>query len=137
MKTAEVAHETVIYWHRELPPLAAIPIGEHTLEATSRRVQNSLDRRDELWNRCYDDLMDQVCARLEQEVARLGGDFAHVLDESVDTRRDDRTAQAWLHGAFTYVLYVRKERERPNEPSAQPTTHVKSFVDPHSRRAIE
>jgi hypothetical protein len=45
--------------------------------------------------------------RLRQEVARLGGHYAHVLDESIDTRRDDATSEAWLHGRFTYVLYRR------------------------------
>lgn len=112
MKTAEATHESVVYWHRELPPLDAAPMGEHNIEATSRRVQNSLDRRDELWGRYYDDLMDQVRVRLEQEVARLGGAYAHILDESVDTRRDDRTGQAWLHGNFTYMLYDGKENGR-------------------------
>ena len=42
---------------------------------------------------------------LEQEVARLGGDYAHVIDEHVDSRRDDLTTESWLHGRFSYVLY--------------------------------
>jgi hypothetical protein len=45
--------------------------------------------------------------RLSQEVARLGGHYAHVLDESIDTRRNDTTSEAWLHGRFTYTLYRR------------------------------
>src|SRR5580765_4406712 len=28
----------VVYWHRELPPLDAEPMGEHTVEANSMRV---------------------------------------------------------------------------------------------------
>lgn len=103
--TTETAREKMVYWHRELPPLDAAPMGEHIIEAESRRVHNSLDRRDELWNLSYEDLMDRVRLRLEQEVARLGGDFAHVLDETVDSRRDERTSEAWLHGRFTYMLY--------------------------------
>ena len=46
-------------------------------------------------------------ARLEQEVARLGGLYAHVVEESIDSRRDDATGEAWLHGRFGYVLYGR------------------------------
>ena len=97
----------VIYWHRELPPIDAEPVGEHTLEATSGRVPDTIAHRDELWNRCYDDLMGQTSARLEQEVTRLGGHFAHILDEAIDTRHDAATGDAWLHGRFTYVLYRR------------------------------
>lgn len=96
-----------VYWHRELPPLDAEPIGEHTLEATSRRVPGRIARRDELWDRCYDDLMKETHRRLQQEVARLGGDCAHVLHESIDSRHDDAAGEAWLHGRFTYVLYRR------------------------------
>jgi hypothetical protein len=38
-------------------------------------------------------------------VARLGGRYAHVLDEHIDSRRDDSSGESWLHGRFTYVLY--------------------------------
>jgi hypothetical protein len=44
-------------------------------------------------------------ARLEQEVARLHGHYAHVLSESIDTRHDEATGEAWLHGRFTFMLY--------------------------------
>jgi hypothetical protein len=94
-----------IYWHRELPPYDAELIGEHVLEATSSRRQGSLAYRDELWNRAYHELMDNTLARMNQEIERLGGDYAHVLDESIDSRRDDATGEAWLHGRFTYALY--------------------------------
>lgn len=97
----------VIYWHRELPPIDAEAIGEHTVEATSMRVPGTLAHRDELWEKCYDDLMRNVGTRIEEEVARLGAHYAHVLDESVDSRHDDRTTEAWLHGQFTYVVYRR------------------------------
>ena len=46
-----------VYWHRDLPPLDAEPIGVHTLEATSSRVPGTLGHRDDLWNRCYHELM--------------------------------------------------------------------------------
>ena len=94
-----------IYWHRELPPVHAEIMGEHVLEATSERVQGSLAHRDELWDRCYRGLLDNTHARFNQEIRRLGGDCAHVLDESIDSRHDAATGEAWLHGRFTYVLY--------------------------------
>lgn len=95
----------VTYWHRELPPFDADAMGEHTVEATSARVPSTLVHRDELWDGCRKDLMAQANARLEQEVARLGGDYAHVRGESIDSKRDDATGEAWLHGRFTYMLY--------------------------------
>jgi hypothetical protein len=101
--TASAATKTV-FWHRELPPLEAEAIGEHVIEAVSQRVAGTLAHRDEIWDQCYADLMAQARVRLEQEVARLGGDVAHVLEESVDSRRDDARGEAWLRGRFTYVL---------------------------------
>lgn len=96
-----------IFWHRELPPLDAEIAGEHTLEAVSTRVLGTLAHRDELWDRCYQDLMATTHARLQQEMDRLGGDYAHVLGESIDTRHDDARGEAWLRGRFTYMLYRR------------------------------
>jgi hypothetical protein len=97
-----------IYWHRELPPLHAEALGEHTLEADSGRIEGSLAHRDELWDRCYTELMDHVRNRLRQELARLGGDFAHVLEEHVDAHRDEVKGESWLRGRFNYVLYRRE-----------------------------
>jgi hypothetical protein len=99
--------DKTIYWHRELPPLAAELMGEHTLEATSERVPGTIAHRDELWERCYRDLMDQARIRLHREIARLGGRYAHVLEEFVDSRRDDAAGEAWLQGRFRYALYRR------------------------------
>lgn len=101
---------SIVYWHRELPPSDAEQMGEHVVEATSARVPSTLAHRDELWDRCYEDLMVQTRAHLEQEVARLGGDYAHVLNESVDSRHDDVSGESWLHGCFTYVLYRRSNQ---------------------------
>lgn len=95
----------VVYWHRELPPRDAEMIGEHSVEAASCRVPGTLAHRDELWDHCYEDLMAQTSLRLEQEVARLGGRYAHVLSESVDSRHDEVKNEAWLHGSFGYALY--------------------------------
>jgi len=96
----------VVYWRRELPPLDAEVLGEHTVEATSCRVPHTFGH-DHVWDQCYDDLMAQVGARLEQEVRRLGGDLAHVLEESIEDRHDPATGTSWLHGRFQYVLYSR------------------------------
>src|ERR1017187_1204030 len=96
---------SIVYWHRELPPSGAEQMCEHVVEATSERVPTTLAHRDELWERCYEDLMNRARIRLEQEVLRLGGNYAHVLDESVESRHDDVTGETWLHGSFTYMLY--------------------------------
>jgi hypothetical protein len=106
-----------VFWHRELPPIDADAVGEHTVEAISSRIAGTLAHRDELWDRCYEDLMAQARDRLEQELERLHGDYAHVLDEAVDARRDDAKGEAWLRGRFKYVLYLR--RREPQPPSAQ------------------
>ena len=98
-----------VYWHRQLPPFDAVMLGEYVLEATSGRMQGSLAHRDELWDRAYRELMENTEARMKQEVVRLGGHYAHVLDESIDSRHDDTTGEAWLHGLFTYALYRQPE----------------------------
>jgi len=103
--TKEPRSDVRVYWHRALPPLSAEPIGDHTLEASSSRVPRSLARRDDLWDRCYRELIANAESRLVQELARLGGDCARVYDESIESKRDDATGEAWLHGRFSYVLY--------------------------------
>jgi hypothetical protein len=42
---------------------------------------------------------------LIQEIARLGGDYAHVHDESIVPKHDAASGESWLHGRFTYILY--------------------------------
>jgi hypothetical protein len=49
--------------------------------------------------------MAKTATRLEQEVLRLEGHYAHVLNESVDSRHDGATNESWLRGRFTYMLY--------------------------------
>ena len=93
-----------IYWHRELPPLAADAVGEHVLEATSGRVPSTFMHHDDLWDRCHIELMESVRARLTQEIDRLDGDCAHVRREVIDTLHDDAHGEMWLRGRFTYVL---------------------------------
>jgi len=98
---------SIVYWHRDLPPLDAEVMAEHTLEAASTRVSGRIAHRDELWDQCYDNLMAAATDRLVQEVARLGGDYAHVLSETVDSHHDPVSNEAWLSGRFSYVLYRR------------------------------
>jgi hypothetical protein len=95
----------IVYWHRELPPLDAELMAEHTVEADSGRVPGTIAYRDELWDHCYRDLMARAESRLVQEVTRLGGHFAHVHDEAIDPKHDDAAGEAWLHGRFSYMLY--------------------------------
>jgi hypothetical protein len=95
----------VVYWHRQLPPLRAEAVDEHTIEANSIRVPWTVADHDELWDRCRVDLAARVSYRVEQEVARLGGRFAHVLGERIDTKRDQVTGDVWLSGRYTYMLY--------------------------------
>ena len=106
-----VESRKVVYWHRELPPLDAELVAEHTVEADSGRVAGSLTHRDEIWGRCYHELMTQAENRLVQEIARLDGDCAHVHDESIVPKHDAASGDSWLHGRFTYVLYRRPGRQ--------------------------
>jgi hypothetical protein len=96
-----------ISWHRTLPPLDAEPIAEHTLEADSSRVPGTLSHRCELWDRCHRELMANAELRLAQEIARLGGHYAHVYDEVIEPRHDQVAGETWLHGRFSYMLYRR------------------------------
>jgi hypothetical protein len=97
----------IIYWHRDLPPVDAEAIGDHTIEVTSARVPGTLAHRDDLWNRCYQEVMERLDERLRQEIGRLGGDYAHILSETIAPRHDDRTGEAWMYGRFDYELYRR------------------------------
>ena len=119
MKTTDVECGKTIYWYRDLPPLGAEAMLEHVVEAASSRVPGTLVHRDELWNQCYEDLMERAEARLRQEVTRLGGHYAHVLNESVDSKHDDKTGEAWLHGRFAYMLY-----RQPEKTQVQPASNA-------------
>lgn len=102
----------VVYFHRDLPPLSADVCDDDTIEAKSHRVLGSLSHRDEAWDHCYADLMEQARATIEQEVARRGGDYAHVKDEVIDIRHDEAKGEAWLSGRFRYVLYKEPSSDR-------------------------
>lgn len=109
-----------IFWHRDLPPRDAEAIGQHTMEATSGRVPGTLEHRDDLWDRCYRELMERARIRFEQEIVRLGGDYVHVLSEEIEPRRDEKTSEAWMYGRFDYELYRRKaSRQQGHETTGQ------------------
>jgi hypothetical protein len=82
-------------------------MAEHTVEANSSRVPGTIAHRDELWDQCCRELMANAESRLVQEVARLGGHFAHVHDEAIDPKHDGAAGEAWLHGRFSDVMYRR------------------------------
>jgi hypothetical protein len=101
---AIAAPEKIVYWHRELPPLSAEVFGEDTIEATSGRVATTLSHRDAAWETCYADLMERTRLRLEQEVARRGGRYAHIRDETIASRSDEAKGESWLYGRFRYTI---------------------------------
>ena len=107
MSSTEDKPPKVVYWHRELPPLDGEMMHEHVIEATSDRVSGIIEQHGELWQRCYAVLTENTRLRLEQEVTRLGGDYAHVTDEHIESQHNDATGESWLHGRFTYMLYRR------------------------------
>ena len=94
-----------VFWHRELPPIDAELMEEHTIEANSGRVAGTLDHRDDLWDSCYGEMMTNAGSRIDDEIARLGGTWAHVHAESMGIKHDDAAGEAWMHGTFTYCLY--------------------------------
>jgi hypothetical protein len=105
MSVAQDTTSQIVYWHRDLPPIEAEPMSEHTLEAHSSRVPGTIAHRDELWDQCYEELMANAEARLVQEVHRLGGRYAHIHDEAIEPKHDDAAGEVWLHGRFRYMLY--------------------------------
>jgi hypothetical protein len=100
-----VEEQPAIYWHRDLPPFDAQAIAEHVVEASSPHVPDTIAHREELWSRCAGELMSTVRERLRCEITRLGGRYAHVVDESIETRHNPGAGDVWLHGRFTYMLY--------------------------------
>jgi len=99
--------QTRIYWHRDLPPLDADAVAEHTVDAVSDKADYHFDRRDELWHDCAPSLRAHLVERLEAELDRLGGAYAHVLEEDVTPHVDHANAQYWLIGKARYTIYKR------------------------------
>ncbi len=98
---------TIVYWHRDLPPIEAERVAEHTVEASSRRVPGTFAHRDEAWDHCNQELMANAHSRMVEDVRRLGGHYAHVHKETITPKHDDAAGEAWLVGQFTYTLYRR------------------------------
>ena len=51
-------------------------------------------------------LMENTRLRLEQEVTRLGGHYAHVTDEHVEIKQDDTKGESWLRSRCTGSSHV-------------------------------
>ena len=79
--------------------------GEHTVQATSDWVGYSFAERDKLWAACHANLLSNTGERIAQEVERLGGSCAHVLEEDIAPKIDNSLDRYRLEGTFTYVLY--------------------------------
>jgi hypothetical protein len=125
-----------IYWHRELPPLDAGLMGEHTIEATSGRVPGTLSHRDDLWHRCYRELMANTEARLAQEIARFGGDCADVHHESIDTRHDDAAGEVCTCPSRALVRL--RARNTPDDPRPLPADEEPAReLRPHAVARLE
>jgi hypothetical protein len=107
----------IVYWRRELPPLSEQLEGEHEVASSSPRVHYEWAAPDAHWSACHAELLACARERITQEVARLGGSCAHVVDEVVRARRDEATQEFWLEGTFTFLLY-----RHPEPPPAAPPT---------------
>jgi hypothetical protein len=102
----------VIYWRNEVPPMHEQIEGEHVVEARSKAVHRSFGDHDDLWGQCYPDLMKTAAQRITDEVTRLGGSCAHVIDEAVNSKVNEGTSEFWLHGRFTFLMYVHRGAPR-------------------------
>src|SRR5262245_8818628 len=100
-----------LYWHRELPPVDAEIVGEHTVEASSGRVPGTISHREALCDHRYQALTPQNRRRTAQESARLAKDCARIIGASRAARNDDYRSEAWLCGRFTHAL-VQKTQPR-------------------------
>lgn len=106
----------IVYWRRELPPMSEQLEGEHEITATSDRVRTTWSEREVSWARCHDSLAAHAQDRITQEVRRLGGTCAHVLEEVVTSRRDDATEEFWLVGTYRFTMFVHPLDAAPGEP---------------------
>lgn len=73
----------IVYWHRGLPPLHAEVMGEHTVEATSSRVPGTISHQDELWDRCYQELMANTRARNAYPTTATGSPCASARSTAI------------------------------------------------------
>jgi len=119
-----VSSSKIVFWHRELPPIDATVMDEHTVEANSNRVAGTIAHRSELWDSCYGEMMANAESRIATEVARLGGRYGHVRGESIGVKHDDAAGEAWLHGTFTYVIYSGDTPVRNDQPAIEGVDHA-------------
>ena len=96
----------VVYWRQDLPPLSEQLEGEHEIDAESPHVHYSFGDREAMWSQCYGLLQKRSEERVKQEVLRLGGSCAHIVEEQITTKTDDAAALSWLHGRFRFLMYT-------------------------------
>jgi hypothetical protein len=113
----------LVYWHRELPPLHDRLAGEHVLAAHSDPIPYSFAERDALYERCLASLKARVTTRIEQEIHRLGGSCAHVLDEHIEPQVDSAKGEYSLRARVSYVLLTSEAND-----SAEATTNEASHL---------
>jgi hypothetical protein len=97
---------TIVYWRRDLPPMSEQIEGTHEVEAESPHIHYDFGRRAEMWAKCYGPLQLEAEERIRQEVLRLGGSCAHVVDEAIRSKTNDAEGLFWLRGRFRFVMYV-------------------------------
>ena len=95
----------VVYWRQELPPLSELLEGEHEIEAESAHVHYDFGDRQAMWRECYGLLATVAEERVRQEISRLGGSCAHIIEEQITARTDDGSALFWLRGRFRFLMY--------------------------------
>ena len=61
------------------------------------------------------------------EITRLGGHYAHVHDESINTRHDEAAGEAWLHGCFSVPCTEGPRRPRRCRRKALPQAACDPF----------
>ena len=106
MSTHNTDDDKIVYWHRELPPLSAELMAEHTLEATSSRVPGTISHRNELWDRCYLELMANTQIRLAQESLASGATTPTSAMNPSTSAMTTRLAKRGYTDA-SYMLYRR------------------------------
>lgn len=95
----------VVYWRQELPPLSELLEGEHEIEAESTHVHYAPGERPAMWSKCYETLQAVAETRVSQEIGRLGGSCAHIVDEQITAKTDDASAVFWLRGRYRFLMY--------------------------------
>jgi hypothetical protein len=94
-----------VYFHRAWPPVDARPVGEGFVEARTTPVRSSHDERTAHWAAAQTELDALSRSRIEQELDRLGADFAHVFEEHVEDHVDPGADTFQLRGRYRFVTY--------------------------------